>query len=304
MFFASNKSSSSSGHRAMDHRQDSTVGPEGVDDPDGRLYEYLLDSGALNDVHALAESIVGSSVSSCDLNDGGDDDDEDAARRIADRLLELNADDVDRALDAAVRDALLATGSAGRLVDRRWPGLVDIGPGRPARDIARSLNALVRLPFTYDTYAGAYFRRLTDGLCRAVSADVHFGLAVRVYAKLVDMAPDPETAAESFGSLCEATHARCLLRQRRDFGNTVAAVSLTVRCLSAVCKRAAGCRGAIKPAIVEFVATIAADPGGRGPYAVLCCTDPTAVWFDTVSKYHSSRSAFFQVSDAQLPFLS
>jgi len=271
---------------------------ERADADDGRLYEYLLDSGALNDdVHTLAESIVGSSVS---LSDGdGDDDDDDAdtvARRIADRLLDRNADDVDRALDAAVRDAMLATGSAGRLADRRWPGLVDIGPGRSARDTARSLNALLRLPFTYDTYAGAYFRRLTDGLSGAVSSDVHFGLAVRVYAKLVDTAPDPESAAESFGSLCGAAHARCALRQRRDFRKTVAAVSLTARCLSAVCRRAAGCRGAVKPAVVEFVATIAADPGGRGPYAVLCCVDPTATWFDTVSKYHSSRSAFFQVS--------
>lgn len=283
----------------MDHtRSDSATEAEDVDDPDGRLYEYLLDSGVLNDVHTLAESIVGSSVSSSDV-DGVDDDNNDTdsvARRIADRLLEQNADDVERALDAAVRDALLATGSAARLVDNRWPGLVDIGPGRLARDTTRSLNALVRLPFTYDTYMGAYFRRLTDGLSRAVSVDVHFGLAVRVYAKLVDMAPDPESAAESFSSLCEATHARCMLRQRREFAKTVAAVSLMARCLSLVCKRAAGCRGAVKPVVVEFVATIAADPGGRGPYAVLCCADPTATWFDTVSKYYSSRSAFFQVN--------
>ncbi|XP_022179280.1 uncharacterized protein LOC111039925 [Myzus persicae] len=282
----------------MDHtRQDSATDAEDVDDPDGRLYEYLLDSGVLNDVHTLAESIVGSSVSSSDVDCGDDDNNNDSdsvARRIADRLLEQNADDVERALDAAVRDVLLATGSAARLVDHRWPGLVDIGPGRLARDTTRSLNALVRLPFTYDTYMGAYFRRLTDGLSRAVSADVHFGLAVRVYAKLVDMAPDPESAAESFSSLCEATHARCLLRHRRDFSKTVAAVSLTARCLSVVCRRAAGCRAAVKSAVVEFVATIAADPGGRGPYAVLCCADPIATWFDTVSKYHSSRSAFFQ----------
>ncbi|XP_026818694.1 uncharacterized protein LOC113557398 [Rhopalosiphum maidis] len=296
----------------MDHaRPDSdTAADGGADDPDGRLYDYLLDSGAFDDVRALAESIVGSSVSSSDVDgaggdDGDDDDDDDGAvaRRIADRLLEQNADDVDRALDAAVRDALLATGSAGRLVDHRWPGLVDIGPGRLARDTARSLNALLRLPFTYDTYTGAYFRRLTDGLSRAVSADVHFSLAIRVYAKLVDTAPDPESAAESYGSLCEATHARCLLRQRRDFGKTVTAVSLTARCLSVVIKRAAGCRGAVKPAIVEFVATIAADPGGRGPYAVLCCADPTATWFDTVSKYHSSRSVFFQCLDGDRKLL-
>ncbi|KAL4098666.1 hypothetical protein QTP88_023218 [Uroleucon formosanum] len=284
----------------MDHtRPDSPTEAEDVDDPDGRLYEYLLDSGVLNDVHALAESIVGSSVPSSDV-DGDDDENTDTdsvARRIADRLLEQNADDVERALDAAMRDALLVTGSAGRLVDHRWPRLVDIGPGRLARDTTRSLNALVRLPFTYDTYMGAYFRRLTDGLSRAVSVDAHFGLAIRVYAKLVDMAPDPESAAESFSSLCEATHARCLLRQRRDFGKTVAAVSLMARCLSVVCRRAAGCRGAVKPAVVEFVATVASDSGGRGPYAVLCCADPTATWFDTVSKYHSSRSSFFQCLD-------
>ncbi|KAE9537938.1 hypothetical protein AGLY_005910 [Aphis glycines] len=281
----------------MDHaRPDSAAA---ADDPDGpgRAVRRLV-----------AESIVGSTDWSSDLDGGGDDVDDDAdddsvARRIADRLLEQNADDVDRALDAAVRDCLLATGSAGRLVDRRWPGLVDIGPGRSARDTARSLNALLRLPFTYDTYAGPYFRRLTDGLSRALSGDVHFGLAVRAYAKLVDAAPDPETAAESFGSLCEAAHARCLLRQRRDFGKTVSAVSLTVRCLSAVCGRAAGCRAAVKPAVVEFVATVAADPGGRGPYAVLCCADPTATWFDAVSKYHSSRSVFFQCLDGDRKLL-
>jgi len=285
----------------MDHTRPDLAAADDADDPDGRLYEYLLDCGAFNDVQSLAESIVGSTDWSSDLDGGGGDDadkdDDSVARRIADRLLEQNADDVDRALDAAVRDCLLATGSAGRLVDRRWPGLVDIGPGRPARDTARSLNALLRLPFTYDTYAGPYFRRLTEGLSRALSADVHFGLAIRAYAKLVDSAPDPETAAESFGSLCEAAHARCLLRQRRDFGKTVTAVSLTARCLAAVCGRAAGCRAAVKPAVVEFVAAVADDPGGRGPYAVLCCADPTATWFDAVSKYHSSRSVFFQVSD-------
>lgn len=262
-----------------------------------RLYDYLLDSGVLNDVHTLAESVV-STVPSAELQT---DDDEDA-QRVADRLLDRNADDIERALDTVVRNAKLAV--EHQLVDFRWPQLTELGPGRPAavRKTLRNLDALVRLPFTCDTYAGAYFQKLTKGLEQAMAVDAFFGATARVYAKLVHAAPDFESAAESFMSLCEATHLRCQRRQNDgDGGKSVAAVCLLARCLSAVCKRgaAAGSKH-VKPAVVEFVATVAAcgardDPGS--PYTVLCRADPTAEWFDHVARYGCSRSAYFACLD-------
>lgn len=276
---------------------DETERPDAEED---RIFEYLLDSGVLNDVHAVAESIAGSSTADW----SGDDDD---AQRIADRLLEQNAADVDRALEAIVRDARLAADV--RLVDGRWTGLLDVGPGRSPRQTIRNLDALARLPFAYDTYAGTYFRKLTKGLEQAYAADAFFAPAGRVYAKLVDEAPDPDCAAESFGSLCEATHLRCL---RPDFGKSVAAVCLLIRCLATVCVRCAGSKS-VRSAVAEFVATVIRTDAlhrltGRpqdhlhrsdaaSPYAILCCADPTARWFDRVCRYHSCRSAFFECLD-------
>lgn len=274
--------------------------PVSEDDEDDFLYDYLLDTGVLNDVHTVAESIVSSSSvsSSVDL-DHSDVDVEDDARRVADRLLDQNAEDVERALDAIVRNVNLAT-DAGQLVDFRWPQLLDIGPGRTPRKTLRNLNALVRLPFTYDTYTGAYFRKLTKGLEQTIVVDAFFEPTVRVYAKLVDTAPDFESAAEGFGSLCEATHLRCL---RQDFGKSVTSVCLLMRCLTAVCKRGAGSKN-LKPAIVEFVATVMANPNkDNSPYVILCCADPTAQWFDRVAKFHSSRSAFFECLDGDRALL-
>lgn len=264
-----------------------------------RLYDCLLDSGVLNDVHTLAESVV-STVPSAELQEEDGED----AQRIADRLLERNADDIDRALDAVVRNARLAVEC--QLVDVRWPQLTEImGPGRPAagRETLRRLDALVRLPFTCDTYAGQCFRQLTKGLERAMSVDEFFGPAARVYAKLVHAAPDVEGAAESFVSLCEATHLRCQRRHRDTaaVAKSVAAVCLLAECLSAVCRRGAAAGGSkhVKPAVVEFVATVAAGCRGTrddavSPYAVLCRADPTAEWFGRgVARYGCSRSAYF-----------
>lgn len=270
------------------------------DDEDDLLYDYLLDTGVLNDVHTVAESIVSSSSvsSSADL-DNSDLDFEDDARRVADRLLDQNSEDVERALDAIVRNVKLAT-EAGQLVDFRWSQLLDIGPGRPPRKTLRNLNALVRLPFTYDTYTGAYFRKLTKGLEQTIVVDAFFESTVHVYAKLVDMAPDFESAAESFESLCEATHLRCL---RQDFGKSVTSVCLLMRCLSVICKRGSGSKN-IKPAIVEFVTTVMANPNkDNSPYVIFCCADPTAQWFNCVSKFHSSRSAFFECLDGDRALL-
>jgi len=271
-----------------------------ADNDDDSLYEYLVDSGVLNDVKTVAESVVSLSSSAsrtaADVDGPADSD----ARRIADRLLEQNADDVERALDAIVRNMRLAT-EPGQLVDYRWPRLLDVRPGQPPRKTLRNLNALVRLPFTYDTYTGAYFRQLTKGLEQTVVVDAFFEPTVRVYAKLVDTAPDMESAVESFGSLCEATHLRCL---RQDVGKAVACVCLLTRCLSAVCKRGAGTKNA-KAAVFEFVATVGADPGKyNSPYAILCCADPTARWFDRVSKCYSSRSAFFACLDGDRRLLN
>lgn len=276
------------------------------------LYDYLLDSGVLNDVHAVAESIVDGSSLKSDAGsaaswssfgsgsvDDNNDDDVDAARRIADRLLEQSAEEVERALDAIVRDVKLSAAGAGQqLVDFRWPQLSDVGGGRSPRDTGRTLDALLRLPFTYDTYAGTYFRKLTGGLERAMMEDAFFGSCARVYAKLVDAAPDVDAAAESFGSLCEATHVRCL--RGHDFRKSVAAVCLTVRCLSAVCTRGDGTATKnVKPAVAEFVATLAATRDRNcGPYAILCCADPEATWFDRVSRFAASRLAFFQCLDS------
>uniref|UniRef100_A0A2S2QY77 Protein broad-minded n=1 Tax=Sipha flava TaxID=143950 RepID=A0A2S2QY77_9HEMI len=277
-----------------------------------RLYEYLLDSGVLNDVHTLAESAV-STASSTGLlraDDGADDGDEDA-RQIADRLLDRNADDFERALDAVVRNARLAV--EHQLVDFRWPQLTELtGPGRPAavRKTLRNLNALVRLPFTCDTYATAYFRKLTKGLEHAMSVDAFFELTARVYAKLVHAAPDFESAAESFMSLCEATHLRYQRRRVKSTevgGKSVAAVCLLARCLSVVCKRgaAAGSKH-VKPSVIEFVATVAgcgAHDNGDTPYAALCRAQPTAEWFDHVAKYGCSRSAYFACLDGDRKLL-
>jgi len=260
-----------------------------------RLYDYLLDSGVLDDVKTVAESVVGSaSMSSSSAVDAAEDDPDadDDARRIADRLLEQNADDVERALNAIVRDLRLAAAEPGQLVDYRWPGLLDLHAGQPPRKTLRNLNALLRLPFTYDTYTGAYFHKLTKGLERTFAVDAFFHATVLVYAKLVDAAPDLEGAVESFGSLCEAVRLRCL--RSRDFGKSVTSVCLLTRCLRAICKRASGSKN-VKPAVVEFVATVSGDAGEhRGPYAILCCADPTARWFDRVSKCYSSRSVFFE----------
>ncbi|VVC26294.1 Hypothetical protein CINCED_3A008871 [Cinara cedri] len=276
---------------------------EQSDTEEDRIYEYLLDSGALNDVHAVAESIASSSTTDWSA-DGSESED---ARRIADRLLEQNAEDVDRALEAIVRDARLATDV--RLVDGRWTELLDIGPGRTPRQTLRNLDALARLPFAYDTYAGQYFRKLTKGLEHAYAVDAFFVPAGRVYAKLVDVAPDPDCATESFGSLCEATHLRCL---RPDLSKSVAAVCLLIRCMATICVRCAGSKS-VRSAVTEFVATVIRAnalhrPTGRSqdhpprsdmtsPYAILYCADPTARWFDRVSRYHSCRSAFFDCLD-------
>lgn len=273
------------------------------------LYDYLLDSGVLNDVHTVVESIVdgsslksgaGSAAPRSGFGSGSvdDNDDVDAARRIADRLLEQSAEEVERALDSIVRDLKLSAAGAGQLVDFRWPQLSDVGGGRSARDTSRTLDALLRLPFTYDTYAGTYFRKLTRGLERAILEDAFFGSCARVYAKLVDAAPDADAAAESFGSLCEATHVRCL--RGHGIRKSVAAVCLTVRCLTAVCTRG-DCTAArnVKPAVAEFVATLAATRDRNcGPYAILCCADPEAIWFDQVSRFAASRFAFFQCLDS------
>lgn len=266
-----------------------------------RIYEYLLDSGAINDVHAVAESIASSSATDWSADDG----DADGAQRIADRLLEQNGDDVDRVLAAIVRDARLAADV--RLVDGQWTGLLDIGPGRTPRQTFRNLNALARFPFTYDTYTGSYFRKLTKGLEYAYAIDDYFVPAGRVYAKLVDAAPDPACAVESFESLCEATHLRYL---RPDLGKSVTAVCLLIRCLAAVCFRYAGSKS-VRSAVTEFVTTVIRTDtlhrvNGRprdrrsvaaSPYAILCCVDPTARWFDRVRRYHSCRSAFFECLD-------
>lgn len=287
-----------------------------VDDADGRLYDYLLDVGVLNDVHAVAESIVSSSTLSSDDAANG-------ARRTAERLLDRNSDFVDRALDAVVRDAerLLTSQSqrrrrSGGATSRPSPRLpmsagggptsnLDIGPGRPVRDTLRHLEALARLPLAQDAYAGTQFRRLTKGLEWTLSAaDAFFGPTLRVYARLVDGAPDAEAAAESFGSLCEAVHHRLV---RRDPAKCAASVRLLIGCLSGVCRRGgAGSRKHVRPAIVEIVAAVVAtaDGGdlaastdhsdGGGLYAALCCVDPTATWFDAVARRLSSRSAFFE----------
>lgn len=268
-----------------------------------RLYDYLLDNDVLNDVHTLAESVV-STVPSEELLQEDDED----AQRVADRLLERNADDIERALDAVVRNAKLAVEC--QLVDFRWPQLADVGPGRPAagRNALRNLNALARLPFTYDTYAGAYFQKLTKGLEHAMSVDALFEPTACVYAKLVHAAPDFESAAESFMSLCEATHLRCQCRHDADGGSKpVAAVCLMAGCLSAVCRRgaAAGSKH-VKPAVVEFVATVAgcsSRDDAVSPYAVLCRADPTAEWFDHVARYGCSRSAFFGCLDGDQKLL-
>lgn len=135
----------------------------------------------------------------------------------------------------------------------------------------------------------------------AAGDDSLFGPCARVYAKLVDSAPDADGAAESFGSLCEATHVRCL-RGGRDFRKTAAAVCLTARCLSTVCRRGTACgasaKSAVRPAVAEFVAMLTATRDRhRGPYAVLCCADPEARWFDRVARSAASRSAFLQCLD-------
>lgn len=271
-----------------------------MDDVDDGLYDYLLDNGVLSDdVRAVAESIVASASSDDDwlrrsAAEHGEDEDA-RARLIADRLLDRNAADVDRELDAIVRRAGLADGV--QLADCRWPRLpADAGPGRrPARDALRDLNALARLPFSYDTYAGPFFRRLASGLEHAVTVDALFAAAARVYAKLVDAAPDPETAVESFASLCEAARLRC--QSGRDFGKSVAAVCLAARCWPHVCKRAAAVGSKrVKLAAAEFAAVLAArgPDKDRSPYAVLCCADPTARWFGRVAKYHAARSAVLE----------
>lgn len=267
---------------------------------DDSLYDYLLEAGGvLNDVRTVAESVVSSSsISSWSAVTVTDSEDE--ARRIADRLLEENAEVVERAVDEIVRHAA----ESGRLaVDFRWPPqpLDLLRPGRPPRDVLRVLNALLRLPFTYDTYAGTYFHKLVKGLERTVTVDALFVPTVRVYAKLVDAAPDSESAVESFGSLCQATRALCM--RHADFAKSVTSVCLLARCLSAVCRRGAGSKN-VKQAVVEFVAAVVgADPDG-GPYAVLCCADPTARWFDPVAKYYSCRSAFFQCLDGDRTLLN
>lgn len=135
----------------------------------------------------------------------------------------------------------------------------------------------------------------------ATGDDALFGPCAHVYAKLVDSAPDADGAAESFGSLCEATHVRCL--RGGDFRKSVAAVCLTARCLSAVCRRTAAAgsfapKSATRPAVAEFVALLTANRDRhRGPYAVLCCADPEARWFDHVARSAASRSAFLQCLD-------
>lgn len=287
----------------------STAAAAAADDGQDTLYECLLDSGVLDDVRAVAESIVDGSPSSSSsgsaagaVADCGDDDedDEDAeARRIADRLLERNADAVERALDTIARDAKLAAVSvgAGRPVDLRWP----LPSG--GRDARRTLDALVRWPFAGGTYTGPHFRKLTRGLERAMSDDALFGPCARAYAKLVDAAPDVDGAVESFASLCEAVHVRCARGRGAHFGNTVAAVCLTARCLAAVCGRVARTGAAakrVKPAVAEFAAALGTatatsrDRVTRDPYAVLCCADPGARWFGQVSRCAASRSSFFQ----------
>lgn len=306
-----------SGGNAMDG-MGTMDGYDDVDDADGRLYDYLLDVGVLNDVHTVAESIVSSSTLTSDDAANG-------ARRTAERLLDRNSDFVDRALDAVVRDAgrLLTgqgqwrrrSGGPNSRPSSRLPvsaggggggptSNLDLGPGRPVRDTLRHLDALARLPLARDAYAGPRFRRLTKGLEWTLSAaDAFFGPTLRVYAGLVDGAPDAEAAAESFGSLCEAAHHRLV---RRDPAKCAASVRLLIGCLSGVCRRGgAGSRKHVRPAIVEFMAAVVATADGGDPvastdhsdgglYAALCCVDPTATWFDAVARRLSSRSAFFE----------
>lgn len=286
---------------------------EGDGDDEDRTYERLVDAGVLDDVRALAESIVScSSVSSAasSVESSSSSSQEERARLIADRLLEQNTDDVERALDAVMRDVGLADGGPRTPAHfRSWPGLLPaLGPGRPARDAARALRALARLPLAGgDTYAGPHFRRLTAGLERAVCVDATFEPAARVYARLLAAAPDAETAAETFASLCAAAHLRCARRgggtAAADPAKSVAVVCLAAQCLRAVCGRCAAHPKHVKPAVVEFVAAVAADADReRSVYAILCCADPAAAWFDPVAKRWSARTAFFQclVGDRRL----
>ncbi|XP_050421307.1 uncharacterized protein LOC126833806 [Adelges cooleyi] len=260
---------------------------------DDGLHEFLLDSGVLNEMHTVIDSVVKSSVTAADLEDSD-------AREIAERLLELNADDIDGRLDALVRDAKVQL--IGQSADGRWPDLLDFESG--PRQTARNLSALCRLPFTYDTYAGPYFQRLTKGLEQCVSVDALFEPAAHVYAKLVDAAPDCETAVESFASLCEAAHLRCRRRPAPDADNTITAVCLMLRCLAVVCRRGASCKS-VKPAVVEFVAAVTYDHGhdNGGVYGILCRADPTARWFDHLSRSSLTRTAFFECLRSDRRFL-
>ncbi|XP_050545245.1 uncharacterized protein LOC126907730 isoform X2 [Daktulosphaira vitifoliae] len=261
---------------------------------DESLQEFLIDSGALNEVHSLVESLVESSVTTDDLE--GDED----AHQIANKLLELNGEDLETRLDALVRDAKLHY--IGQVADGRWPELLEFESND--RQAIRNLNALYRLPFTFDTYSGTFFQRLTKGLEYCITVDPLFEPALRIYAKLVNSALDCETTVESFASLCEAVHLRCCRRPPLDQDKTIALTCLMIKCLPAVCHRGV-CSKNVKPAVVEFVAAVSYDyqHDVGCAYSILCRADPIACWFNYISKNSSIRTAFFDCLHADKRFM-